>query len=163
MKFVLFRHAQKGFVPFDDPELSPKGFAESAKIPDLIRRSVLPVPTRLLVSPKRRTAQTFYPTAKDFDLDLVVERNLDQRNAEEGPNQFRERIRLFIEQVSDEKAADGCFFACTHYDVIEESMSLIPCDRDLNTFELSHWAPVQYVVFEIKSGLWKYIKKGDAR
>ena len=162
MKFVLFRHAQKGFVPFEDPELSPKGFEQSLLLTELIKNKSLPEPSELLVSPKRRTSQTFYPIAKLYNLTPRITDSLDQRKNEENSLQFRQRVQSFLNEI--ENSTDrNVIFACTHYDWLEEAMTLINCDRDLNTFEFAHWAPTQYVVFEIEKQLWKFSGKGNTK
>lgn len=163
MKFVLFRHAHKGISPFEDPELSKQGFEQSILISELIKKEVLPKPTHLFVSPKRRTSQTFYPTGKEFTLPLKIQPELDQRNSHESSAEFRQRVQNFLNHIEKIPAADSVIFACTHYDWIEESMTLINCDKDLNSFEFSHWSPTQYIVFQVQSGLWKFQSKGSAK
>jgi broad specificity phosphatase PhoE len=162
MKFVLFRHASKGITPFEDPELTPQGFQQSLHIVDLIKNGVLPTPTALFVSPKRRAAQTFYPLSKEFSLSMEVKLELDLRLHEESAAQFRKRISGFLEDLENFKTGD-VVFACSHMDWIEESMSLINCDKNLNSFEYSHWAPTQFLAFDINHSEWKVLKKGDAK
>lgn len=163
MKLVLFRHAQKSIMPFEDPELSPRGFEQGDNILKLVLNGHLPVPTALFVSPKRRTSQTFYKLSKEKNLPCQITRELDQRESDESSQQFRERIRHWIENISQNTENDTVYFACTHYDVIEEAMLMIPSDRDLSGFEFSHWSPTQFIEFQIEDGLWKFIKKGDAK
>jgi broad specificity phosphatase PhoE len=162
MKFVLFRHAQKGITPFEDPELSLKGFEQSGNLVDLIKNKSLPVPTFLFISPRRRTSQTFYPISKHHSLTPQISDLLDQRKNEESSLQFRQRVHFFLNDL-ETREADEVIFACTHYDWLEEAMTLINCDRDLNTFEFSHWAPTQYVIFEIEKNVWKFATKGNSK
>jgi broad specificity phosphatase PhoE len=162
MKFVLFRHAHKGFVPFDDPELSLQGFEQSARLLELVKTGQIPTPHVLLVSPKRRTSQTFYPLSREFGLKLEIRPELDQHLVNENNSEFRKRIQNFINSI-DNFSQNSNIYACTHFDWIEESMTLINCDKDLNSFEFSHWSPTQYIVFEIQDGLWKIISKGSAK
>lgn len=163
MKFVLFRHAHKGIVPFEDPELSLQGYEQAALILDLIKKENLPKPTHLYASPKRRTAQTFYPTSKEFNLKIEVQPDLDQQNPQEANLDFRKRVQHFLKQIENAQLPDSVIFACTHYDWIEESMALISCDKDLNSFEFSHWSPTQHIVFELEKNHWKLLKKGTAK
>jgi hypothetical protein len=119
-----------------------------------------------LVSPKRRTSQSFYPLAKRHSLQLTVSSDLDQRLPHESQSEFRGRIADFLTHLQKKSAAESdVIYACTHYDWIEEAMSLIDCDRDLNSLEFAHWAPTQYVAFvlPIDSGHWTFLKKGDAK
>jgi broad specificity phosphatase PhoE len=162
MKFVLFRHAQKGILPFEDPELSLKGFEQSGNLVDLIKNKSLPVPTFLFVSPKRRTSQTFYPISKHHSLTPHISDLLDQRKNDESSLQFRGRIQTFLNELELRTSAE-VIYACTHYDWLEDAMALIHCDRDLNTFEFSHWAPTQYLIFEIENNIWKFIGKGNSK
>lgn len=164
MKFVLFRHAHKGFTPFEDPELSLRGFEQSAKIPGLLKTQPLPNPTELFASPRRRTSQTLYPISKEYSLPIVVTELLDQKKESESISQFRFRISQFMKQLVETNSSEETVYACTHYDWIEEAMSLINCDRNLNDFEFSHWAPAQYLVLELLSTeteLWSFKLKGQ--
>ncbi len=160
MKFVLFRHAHKGILPFEDPELSLQGFDQAAGIIELIKNEKIPLPTHLYVSPKRRTSQTFYPTSKQFNVKIETQPDLDQQNPNENVLSLKKRVENFLTQIQSSSAAESVVFACTHYDWIEESMTLINCDKDLKSFEFSHWSPTQHVVFELENNLWKFIKKG---
>jgi phosphohistidine phosphatase SixA len=166
MKFILFRHAHKGVLPFEDPELSLQGFEQAAKISNLMQNQQLPTPTRLLVSPKRRTSQTFYPTSKVLGLNLEVQKELDQHLSFESNPDFRLRISWFISQLAQSSADQDVIWVCTHYDWIEEAMAMMNSDKDLSSFEFSHWSPTQYVVFELAphdKTLWVYQQKGTAK
>lgn len=163
MKFVLFRHAHKGNSPYDDPELSLQGFEQAARIVTVLGTTGVPVPTHLLVSPKRRTSQTFYPLSKEYELHNQIRQELDQRGAQENANQFRNRVSDFLQRMQEFKPAHSVVYACTHYDWIEEAMTLINSDKDLNSFEFSHWPPAQYVVFEMQGNLWKILRKGNVK
>lgn len=163
MKLILFRHAHKGFTPFDDPELSMQGFEQSARLIELIKQKVLPEPSALWVSPKRRASQTFYPLSKEFGLKLEVQSDLDQHSPLENGSDFRKRIQNFINKMDADNSSEKNIFLCTHYDWIEEAMTLINCDKDLNSFEFSHWSPTQFVIFDLQSGLWKFAGKGSAK
>lgn len=160
MKFILFRHAHKGNSPYDDPELSPQGFKQASDLLALVKAGTIPLPSQLLVSPKRRTSQTFYPISKEFNLPSKISIDLDQRSAQESTAEFRKRVLHFMGDLESFGPSNSVIYACTHYDWIEESMTLINCDKDLNTFEFSHWSPAQYLVFENQDGLWKFLKKG---
>lgn len=163
MKFVLFRHAHKGILPFEDPELSLQGFEQALRISDLVIKNNLATPTQLFCSPKRRTSQTFYPTAQKLGLKIEARPDLDQRASQESSLEFRNRVLKFLQQTEKLQNDKPTIFACTHYDWIEEAMALINCDKDLNSFEFSHWPPTQYVEFEIQNNLWKVIQKGSAK
>jgi broad specificity phosphatase PhoE len=164
MKFVLLRHAHKGLTPFEDPELSIRGFEQSAKLLEFLKTQQLPVATELFVSPRRRTSQTLYPISKELTLPMTVTDLLDQRKDSETAAQFRFRIARFIKQLAQSQAPEKTVYACTHYDWIEEAMSLINCDRNLVDFEFSHWAPAQHLVLEllsVETELWSFKLKGQ--
>jgi phosphohistidine phosphatase SixA len=162
MKFVLFRHAHKGVQPFEDPELSLPGFEQAARLTGMISAQQLPVPTKLWVSPRRRTSQTFYPVSRGYSIPLEIKDELDQCSEETG-SEFRKRIQSLLNEIDSMKLSAETVFACTHYDWIEHAMQLIHCDRDLNTFEFSHWSPTQFVEFDITAAGWTFVKKGAAK
>lgn len=163
MKFVLFRHAHKGILPFEDPELSLPGFEQASKLVELVRNQNLPAPSQLYVSPKRRASQTFYPLSKNFSINLEVYPELEQARGDESASEFRDRVKTFLNKIALRAHENQTVFACTHFDWIEEAMALIHCDLDLNNFEFSHWAPTQFVAFEVGADQWKFISKGVPR
>lgn len=161
MKIVLFRHAQKGITPFDNPELTEEGFKQAEMIYELIKKNILPHPTQAWASPKIRTTQTLTPACENFKIRIQETELLDLRTQHESSSDFRKRISSFLNQF-DESASAETHFLCTHYDWIEEAMTLINCDKDLNSFEFSHWMPTQFIVFEIRDSKWMFVKKGSA-
>ena len=163
MKFVLFRHAHKGVSPYDDPELSQQGFEQASQILEMIKNAKIPEPTHLFVSPRRRTSQTFYPVSKEFNLLTQIRPELDQRNSQESSADFRKRISNLFTLLEDINTPNAVVFACTHFDWIEEAMTLINSDKDLNSFEFSYWSPAQYIVFEKEADLWILQTKGTVK
>lgn len=166
MKFVLFRHAHKSFLPFEDPELSAEGHQQALRLLELTEKNELPHPTQLVVSPKRRASQTFYPISKCYQTPLNVSLHLDQRLHDESSSEFRNRVSEFLNSLQKKITSEtDVVYACTHYDWIEEAMTLIDCDRDLNSFEFAHWSPTQYAAFSLSSETkhWAFLKKGDAK
>ncbi len=163
MKFVLFRHAHKGVQPFDDPELSLPGFEQATRLLQLISNNQLPAPTKLWVSPRRRTSQTFYPMSRGFSIPLEIKSDLDQSASDESGADFKKRIEKFLNEINVMHSASETVFACTHYDWIECALPLIDCDKNLNTFEFSHWAPTQFVEFDITAAGWSVVRKGSAK
>lgn len=167
-QLILLRHAEKGITPFEDPHLTHKGFQQSEALLNEVQRHRLPIPTQLWASTKIRTSQTLQPTAQHFRLQAETTDLLNLRQSNESPSRFRERIELFCKKITlsaAENSAPAIHFACTHYDWIEEAMTLINCDKDLNTFEFLHWAPAQYIVFQLPSIFsepWKFIRLGTS-
>lgn len=168
-RLILLRHAEKGITPFEDPQLTQKGLQQAENLLSEVQRQRLPIPTQLWASTKIRTSQTLQPTAQHFHLRPETTNLLNLRQSNESPSQFRERIEIFCKKMAlsaaENLTASTSHFVCTHYDWIEEAMTLINCDKDLNTFEFLHWAPAQYVVFEIPSSIsepWKFIRLGTS-
>lgn len=164
MKVVLIRHAQKGIVPYEDPSLTEGGLLQAESLCQFAKKNLLPVPTHAWVSPKTRTFQTLKPLCEIHKIQAQISDSLDQRATNESAQDFRKRVSNFLHQL-DLRAAEApheIHILCTHYDWIEEGMTLINSDKDLNSFEFSHWSPTQFVVFEIQDSLWKVVGKGSA-
>ncbi len=159
MKFVLFRHAQKGLAPYADPELTAEGFSQAEAIGGLIKQNLLPKPTHAWVSPRIRTGQTLRPTCDEYSVQIQVTDLLDLRHSDETTIEFRNRIQEFLKMIDASTATNETHFACTHYDWIEEAMTLINADKDLSSFEFSHWPPAQFIVFDTENDIWKFIRK----
>ena len=164
MKLVLLRHAQKGITPFDDPHLTDSGFLQSEALADLVQKNILPAPTHLWASPKIRTTQTLSATAEIFKISIQKNELLDLRSAHETAEHFRKRIQELLSHLDERSISHSheVHYLCTHYDWIEEAITLINADKDLNSFEFSHWSPTQYIVFEVQELLWRVLIKGNA-
>lgn len=163
MRFILLRHAHKGVLPIEDPELSPPGFEQAILLAELIKNNKLTKPTHLYASPKRRTSQTLYPTSKNLNIKIEIQAGLDQQNQTENTSDFRSRIQQFLQHIQSRQPSNDIILACTHYDWIEHAMGLINCDKDLNSFEFSSWSPAQYIEFILIDGLWSIIRKGHVK
>lgn len=160
MQIVLLRHAQKGLTPFSDPELTAEGHAQAQGICRFVESKQLPTPTHLWGSEKIRTRQTLEPIEKTYLLTFQQTDSLDLRGNNESSSEFRQRIQKFLNSFQDNHSKNETHFICTHYDWIEEAMTLINCDKDLNSFEFSHWAPGQFLHLLVTDSLWKFVKKG---
>lgn len=158
MLVVLFRHGHKEFSMDENPKLSPKGLEQAHNLARLIADGTLPTPTHCWYSEKIRTKQTLQESLSGA---LTFERvELNYREGDEDQNKMRARIQKFLNDLTLRTNAREVHFICTHYDWIEESMTLITCDRDLTSYEFSSWAPGQFVVFDLVDGLYTFIKKG---
>lgn len=159
MTVILFRHGHKSFAADANPPLSARGFDQAKNLEHLVEQKILPAPTHCWHSEKIRTQQTlqecFLPGVFTFNKP-----ELNYREHNEDAKNFRHRIQKFINEIAARTAKNEVHFICTHVDWIEESMSIIDSDRDLNTYELSSWAPGQYVQFEIQDHIFHYVKKG---
>lgn len=167
MNVVLFRHAQKGMTPFDNPHLTIEGFVQADAIASAVAiERKLVAPTEIWVSDKIRTHQTLQPVASHFKISTQQKDELDLRNDHETQQMFHDRVHALIDLLSVTSENDSSLksiYLCTHYDWIEEAMALIPCDTNLSGYEFSHWGPAQYAAFSIESGLWKLTSKGTFR
>ncbi len=167
MDVVLFRHAKKGMLPFEDPNLSPEGFTQSERLPDVVQKQGLPIAHELWASEKIRTHQTFQALATVLQITTATKVELNLRNETETQKMFRDRVQILIDELSlsaRNNTTNSCIYLCTHYDWIEEAMTLIPSDRNLGSYEFSSWAPAQFIHFEINfettKSIWRFVKKG---
>jgi phosphohistidine phosphatase SixA len=166
MNIVIFRHAQKGMLPFENPALSPEGFRQAEALSALVQEHKLPTPTEMWVSEKIRTRQTMQNIANTVRRPVVEKIELDLRQENETQKMFNSRVGVLVDSLSESSKGNAiaeCIYICTHYDWIEEAMSLIPSDTDLASYQFAHWGPAQFANFEVKGGLWKFIHKGSPK
>lgn len=161
MFVVLFRHAHKGVTPPQDPTLSPKGYEQAARLKDLIFNGVLPIPTHCWVSEMMRTKETLDHAIQHYRPKVHLREELNVRTMLEELSQFRGRIQKFVNEITARASTKEAHYICTHYDWIEESMSIIDCNKDLNSSEFASWAPGQYIVFDVRDGIWTYSSRGS--
>ena len=167
MILILFRHGHKSLLPFADPDLTPQGFDQAADLVQQIESGILPKPTHCWFSEKIRTQQTLSKAIENFNPISKKSSNLNLRSHTETHQEFKSRIQKILFEITAENKSTDVHFICTHYDWIEEGLSLINSDKDLNSFEFSNWSPGQYLLFEIESSdrntNWKMLKKGVLR
>lgn len=162
MKLGLFRHGEKQSEWIQDPLLSPQGELQARALKEAIEKGILPKPTRLLVSPKIRTAQTFSSAARFLSLAVEKMDDLDERTKSEELPAFKKRISKWVESVSSSRSddAEDVIYVCSHLDWIEEFSYLVPCDTDLHQLPGFHWSPGAYLFFDIET-LWHLTQKGQ--
>ncbi len=164
MILILFRHGHKGHTPLIDPDLTPQGFEQAHILIEQIKSTILPVPTHCWYSEKIRTQQTLSQAIEKYSVISKKTAALNLKSNTETTKNFIQRIQKFCTGLVQKNKSDEVHFLCTHYDWIEEALSLINCDKDLNSFEYSNWSPGQYLVFEILTSdpaePWQLIKKG---
>jgi len=155
MLVVLIRHGHKGHLPFQDPELTPQGFDQALHLAELATSGIIPPPTHCWYSDKIRTRQTLSEVILKFNPVCTETKMLSTRMTTQTQTDFRKNVQDFItllNQKATAKKADQkieVHFACTHFDWIEESLSMIPCDQDLNSFQFANWSPGQFLIFEL--------------
>ncbi len=164
MILILFRHGHKGQTPFQDPDLTPKGFDQALDLIAQIEQGLLPKPTHCWFSEMIRTKQTLQKAIEKYQPLSKQKSELNVRRHTEMAKAFHTRIQKFCADLVSKQKPEEVHFLCTHYDWIEEVLTLINSDKDLNSFEFSSWSPGQYLVFEIdsseKNEPWKVLKKG---
>lgn len=159
MSVYLFRHGDRtSRTPDGEPELSPTGLRQADHLRDWVERGTLPRPSQLWASPRRRAQQTFLPLAQKFGLPLESIADLDERTPRESAPRFRERVNLLLDRARER---DGVLFICSHFDWLEEAITLIPADDDLVANAGPLWAPGSFVGFELQDDLWVVRQKGQ--
>lgn len=162
MVILLFRHGHKAFSIDNDPALSPKGFEQALRLPQMIEDKKVPRPTHCWVSEKKRTLQTLEKAIEKHHITTYKKSELNYREAEENTAQFRNRIQKFLLELSKRAKETEIHYVCTHYDWIEEAMSLIECDKDLNSYEYANWSPGQYLMLDlVDSNSFRFLGKGS--
>ena len=154
MKWVIFRHGEKQMQGFD-PELTPRGHIQAKAIAEKVNSGKLPKPNALYVSTKRRTSQTFEPLALQCRLKTQIKAELTERVHGETPEKFRFRIQEFLVKLLLLHQDNEVIYLCTHYDWVEEFLTVIESDSDLTRY--TNFGAGQYILFE-KKELWHLLK-----
>jgi broad specificity phosphatase PhoE len=155
MNVYLFRHGQKGFSPFAEPDLTDAGHKQATVIAERIRSGTLLPGTQFLVSPRVRAQSTLRPAALFCKVTPKIVEALNQREGFESAEQFRSRIADFIRTLEKNYAETDTVYLCTHHDWIEEALSLIPADTDLLDSKYWSWNSAQFAQFKVTNGLWE--------
>lgn len=167
MIFVLIRHGHKTIEPPDDPSLSAKGHDQARKLLQLVKNNTLPAPTHCIYSDRKRTQETLQELIVAYKPKSEPKLDLNLRTQNETSNQFHSRVQKLVNyytyQATQPENKNQVVYACTHYDWVEEAMTVIESDKNLNSFEFAGWAPGNYIVFQInEDGLWHYLSRGGS-
>lgn len=154
MKVYLFRHGQKNSLPYEDPDLTALGHQQATLLAEFIRLGNLLQGTRFLSSPRLRAQNTLKPAAVLCERRLQIVTDLDQKTAQETSELFRARIQHLLLSLEKKHSAEDVIYLCSHHDWIEEALSLIPADTDLLESRYWSWRPAQYMLFDVRDGLW---------
>lgn len=165
MIFILFRHGHKSMEPPENPSLSTKGHEQSRKLLKMAQDKVLPPPTVCLFSNMIRTKETLHDLIENFKPKIELNNELNLRGFNETSQQFRSRVQKLVNyytfQASQPENKNQVVYACTHYDWVEEAMTVIDSDKNLNSYEFASWAPAQYIEFKItEEGQWLFLSRG---
>ncbi|MFN8846898.1 MAG: phosphoglycerate mutase family protein [Bdellovibrionales bacterium] len=151
---MILRHGDKELTGHD-PNLSQKGQTQALHFCEKVKAGRLPAPTALLVSTKKRTYQTLQPLSDTFKIPLTIKAELTERVPGESVEKFRKRIQEFLVKLMLFSQDRDVIYMCTHFDWIDEFLTVIECESDLS--RCNHWPPAQHMVFE-KRDLW-YLTK----
>ena len=167
MIFILIRHGHKAMDPAENPNLSAKGFEQARQLLKMVKDKALPVPTVCLYTDKIRTKETLSDLIENFKPKHEIKTDLNLRELNETAQQFRARVQklvnLYTFQASQPQNNNQVVYACTHYDWVEEAMTVIDCDKNLNSYEFAGWSPAQYIEFQIgEDGIWHFKSRGAA-
>lgn len=160
MVIVIFRHGHKQFSADENPSLSERGFEQAKNLAQLIGSEALPVPTHCWYSPKIRTRQTLELCFKNSSIITFEKNELNTREHDETHKSFKNRIQKFFNELHARSTPNEVHFICTHYDWIEEALTMIQLGSDAHSYELSSWAPGQFALFELQDHIYHYRKKG---
>jgi phosphohistidine phosphatase SixA len=167
MIFILLRHGHKSMEPPENPTLSGKGHEQARQLLKMVQEKTLPAPTVCIYSDKIRTKETLSELIDFLKTKNELKTDLNMREYNETATQFRTRIQklvnLYTYQGSQPENKNQVVYACTHYDWIEEAMTVIDSDKNLNSYEFASWSPAQYIEFKInEDGIWQFRSRGAA-
>lgn len=162
MKLVLFRHAEKQNDGTANPKLSYQGQQQALKLAIDVSAKKIPTPNVLMVSPRIRTQQTFEQLSRTTGVQLAISPFLNERLPEESQSDFRRRIQELLVLLQMDYQKNECIYLCTHYDWIEEFLSIIECTTDLTDGKYSRWNSAQWMWLD-KTDLWNLINFDQIR
>jgi len=151
MKIILFRHAEKTNDGSANPKLSQRGEKQAQKLVSEVSAKKIPAPQILMVSPRLRTQQTFEHLARALKIKPAVTPLLDERVSGESKEDFRRRVQELLVLLQMDYQKEECIYLCTHYDWIEEFLSVVECTSDLSQLKYQQW----------NSGQWMWLNKAD--
>ncbi len=152
MKIILFRHAEKAYSTSNNPPLSERGNQQANRIAELISAGKIPRPDVLLCSPKIRTFQTLLPVSALLKIEIKQMKELDERLSTESSAQYFQRVQNTISWLGHQKSN---VLLVTHFDWLEEAMTAIPCDTDLNQEKYHAWGSAHYMNFSLNGDVWQ--------
>ncbi len=155
MRLVLFRHAEKQHDGTANPKLSAYGAQQALKLAQDVSVKNLPTPQVLMASPRIRTQQTLSPLAQNLGLKVSIYEPLNERLPNESVADFRRRIQELLVHTQMDYQKNECVYLCTHYDWIEEFLTIIECNTDLTKY--SQWSSAQWLWLD-KKELWEFVK-----
>lgn len=176
MKLVLLRHATRSALdleagPAGESPLNTIGLAQAEDLPNHVHpKGALPVPTKLIVSPKLRARQTLTPLSRETGLSLEVDPRLDERHSNESLQDFHSRVLSVFNEVQElalsaqdqknERIENEVYYLCSHLDWLEAALTL--WDTNLSDREVStSWSPLDYQVFRFRESALVSLHRGS--
>lgn len=164
MTIYFFRHGDResrrlvaSSVEGSEPDLTPSGHRQAECLHAWVQQGQLPRPSQLMASPRRRAQNTLKQLSEGLSLPVKPLPELDERTDAESARDFRDRVSEFLRQVQQQS---GVLFVCSHYDWLEELLTLAPADEDLVVDGSPLWAPGAFLGFEITEEIWHVKQKG---
>lgn len=159
MIIYLFRHGERtSRLSGSEPDLSTVGRIQADHLRSWVQSQTLPQPDQLWASPRIRTQNTLQPLSDVLQVPIQNIVALDERSGAESNLRFRERVERLLEQARQQS---GVLFLCSHFDWLEEAITLIPADQDLVADPGPLWAPGAFVGFNVTDDIWKVRQKGQ--
>lgn len=155
----MFRHAERDNSGDSNPDLSPRGRKQAEVLSELALKQHLPLPLRLMCSPKKRAQSTFSVLSENAKVPLSIQDALDERLPEESLPQFKSRIQTFLSELT--LKSSSVIYICSHMDWLEEALILIPSDTDLLSPSFQTWPPGKFLHFHIEDKIWHFLKAGE--
>ncbi len=170
MKLVLLRHGSRNSIEGSDSGLNSEGkYQAQALLTRLIDPQVsaaaaplhvanLPRPTVLYSSPKRRARETLAPLAEALQLELRIEKNLDERRTEgESERQFEKRVVEYLSQIHEKHSHESVVFLCSHMDWLEVAMFFLTIQDNHSELDFS-FQNCQARIFTHQDSTWLMYK-----
>jgi broad specificity phosphatase PhoE len=172
VKILLLRHAARSNQEYGDISLSSAGRSQAQELvsqlsPNGPNGSLLPRPTLLFCSPKKRTRETLTPIAHALQLTLTIDTLLDERQRGESAQVFAKRVGLFLNgiekyQAEPEIAKEPVIWVCSHLDWLENALAFLDANPS-DALQAGSWSNCEYRVFQVTDGLWSPIGGSTVR
>jgi|GEM_PF-3486815 len=158
MRLILLRHGTRDFGLGDVP-INSMGLAEAAII---AKTPALSQIQWIYTSPKKRALMTAQPLATVLNITPSVNENFDQMQSGESMIDFRKRIQLVLNDITDSHGSTETeVLVCSHSDWLTVAVDLM---TTTSSAENSNVDPrdlffncAQHYSFQWKDGLWTLI------
>lgn len=165
MKILFIRHATRSLHGLGDVSLNSQGQQQAEYLAKMVAEGLLPTPSLLLTSPKKRARETFESLSMFSQVPVTVDERLDERRQNESGRDFEARVRSFLDDLTPEgtmpRKHEGCVMICSHLDWLELALVLLPSTLS-ETEMTASWSNAEYRIFRYNDGLWNLIGNGIA-